>query len=83
MSHHRARNILTTLGEAPVQLKGLEQDGETEPRGASFVAEQFTLVRRECPEAGEFIRVPVLLHISTPYAGVEGGREGQRNISYK
>jgi hypothetical protein len=62
MHHHAVGNVLALIGESSVELEGLKQDGEAEPGGARFVAEQFTLVGGERPVLGELVRVLVLLH---------------------
>jgi hypothetical protein len=61
MHDDAAGNFLAAIGEASIELEGFEQNGETEPGGARFVAEQFTLLGSQRPVLGEFIRVPVLL----------------------
>ena len=45
MHDDAAGNVLAVIGEASIELEGFKQDGEAEPGGACFVAEQFTLLR--------------------------------------
>ena len=43
-------------------MKGLQQNGEVEPCG-SALAEQIVLMRGQQPMPGQFVRVPLLLHV--------------------
>src|SRR5712671_246835 len=64
-------------GKRPVELKGLQQNGEVEPRGSAALAEQIVLIRGQQPMPGQLLRVPILLH-----AYKDGARSGcsQRSI---
>ena len=63
-------DVASPLGETAVELKGLQQNGEVEPRG-SALAEQIVLMRGQQPMPGQFVRVPLLLHV------YKDGRQGR------
>src|SRR6516164_9646140 len=62
MRNDAAGNALAAIREAPIELEGFEQNGETEPSGTRLVGEQFAFVRGKRPVLGEFVGVPILLH---------------------
>jgi hypothetical protein len=62
MGDYFGYNVFAVLWKAPLELKSLEQNGEAEPRSASFIAQHGALLSGERPVLGEFVRMPVLLH---------------------
>jgi integrase len=78
MHEHAYRDGITAQREAPLILKGFQQDGEGEPRRARLLAQQALFVVRERPMMGEFVRVPGLLHrIGSYTGGVVNDADGQ------
>jgi hypothetical protein len=55
--------VVLSLGEASAELEGLQQNGEVEPGGSAFVAEQISFIRGQRPMVGQFVRVSILLHL--------------------
>jgi integrase len=54
--------VVAPFREAPLELEGLEQEGEGKARGTRFVREQSTLRCGERPGVREVIRWPLVLH---------------------
>ena len=55
-------DVASPLGETTVELKGLQQNGEVEPRGPLSPSRSCSCGGQQ-PMPGQFVRVPLLLHV--------------------